>query len=195
VNIQSHEEFPSQLLNRDTWSNESIEEILRTSFIFWQRGHTTQDGKDFMRMYHVQPDKLPHLAIVDPRTGANFFNYTVKALRILKVYSFLICLLCFYQGFIEPQELAVKLMEFADAHSLESVTNSTRNSLQDADVADDLPRKESSSRPAENPSSASSSSSSSSQKLQDPVKSEIREPKIDFGFIPDVANGKWWYLD
>jgi ABC-type uncharacterized transport system substrate-binding protein len=108
-------------------------------------------------------------------------------------HSFCFLFLCFLsvQGFIEPQELAVKLMEFADGHSLESVTNSTRNSLQEADVTDDLPKKESSSRPAENSTSSSSSSLSSSQKLNEPVKSESQPPKMEFGSIPVAPDGKF----
>jgi hypothetical protein len=58
--------------------NESIESILRSSYVFWQRGHTTPDGQDFMRLYHVTEDRLPHICIIDPRTGANLFNWTVQ---------------------------------------------------------------------------------------------------------------------
>lgn len=38
VNIQSHLEFSSQMMNRDTFVDETIITLLRTSFLFWQRG-------------------------------------------------------------------------------------------------------------------------------------------------------------
>ena len=38
VNIQSHLEFSSQMMNRDTFVDETVITLLRTSFVFWQRG-------------------------------------------------------------------------------------------------------------------------------------------------------------
>ena len=38
VNIQSHLEFSSQMMNRDTFIDETVITLLRTSFVFWQRG-------------------------------------------------------------------------------------------------------------------------------------------------------------
>ncbi len=78
VNIQSHSEFSSHLLNRDVWTNETIESLFRTSFLFWQRGHTTRDGQDYMRTYKVAEDDLPHIAFIDPRTGAKMLTLTVS---------------------------------------------------------------------------------------------------------------------
>lgn len=77
VNIQSHEEFPSHMLNRDTWVHETIESILRTTYLFWQRGHTSGDGRDYMNMYRLSEDDLPHIGIIDPRTGAKLLTLTV----------------------------------------------------------------------------------------------------------------------
>ena len=31
--------------NRDTWTDETVISLLRTSFIFWQRGHTSPDAQ------------------------------------------------------------------------------------------------------------------------------------------------------
>jgi len=81
VNLQSHYQFPAQLLNRDTWSDETIESFLRTTYLFWQRGHTTYDGKLYMRTYKINDDDdLPHIAIIDPRTGAKLITLTVRVL-------------------------------------------------------------------------------------------------------------------
>ena len=45
VNIQCHEDFSSQMLNRDTWTDDTVISLLRTSFVFWQRGHTSGDAQ------------------------------------------------------------------------------------------------------------------------------------------------------
>jgi hypothetical protein len=42
VNIQSHLEFSSQMMNRDTFVDETVITLLRTSFVFWQRGTVHQ---------------------------------------------------------------------------------------------------------------------------------------------------------
>ena len=84
VNLQSHEQFSSQLLNRDTWTDETIESILRSTYLFWQRGHTTRDGKAYMRTYKINADDdLPHIAIIDPRTGAKLVTLTVCTVHII----------------------------------------------------------------------------------------------------------------
>jgi hypothetical protein len=70
VNIQSHEDFSSHMLNRDTWSDDTVVSLLRTSFVFWQRGHTSPDGQAYMRMHGITDADLPHIAIIDSRTGA-----------------------------------------------------------------------------------------------------------------------------
>ena len=92
VNLQSHEQFSSQLLNRDTWTDETIESILRTTYLFWQRGHTTLDGKSYMRTYKINADDdLPHIAIIDPRTGAKLVTLTVRS-YVLYSFHLLSCM-------------------------------------------------------------------------------------------------------
>ena len=36
VNVQSNSEFASHLLNRDTWTDETVRTVVTGSFIFWQ---------------------------------------------------------------------------------------------------------------------------------------------------------------
>lgn len=100
VNIQSHEEFGSHQLNRDTWVDDTIQEILRENFVFWQRGHTSLDGKNYMTLYHVSGGELPHIGIIDPRTGSKIS--TIK-------------------GYMEPRILTQTLFEFFDENSLDSM--------------------------------------------------------------------------
>ena len=45
VNIQSHLEFSSQMMNRDTFIDETVITLLRTSFVFWQRGTRCLENK------------------------------------------------------------------------------------------------------------------------------------------------------
>jgi len=99
VNIQLHTDFTSQMLNRDTWTDEFIITLMRSNLVFWQRGHTSGDGQEYMRKYQLSEENLPRIAIVDPRTGA-------EILTIL--------------GFISPQELANAILEFLDSNSFDS---------------------------------------------------------------------------
>jgi hypothetical protein len=99
VNIQSHLEFSSQMMNRDTFVDETIISLLRTSFVFWQRGHTSPDAQAYMRTHTVREEDLPHLAVIDSRTGAKIV--TIK-------------------GFISPGDLAMTLLEFLEENSFDN---------------------------------------------------------------------------
>mmetsp|Transcript_702 Transcript_702/g.1211 ORF Transcript_702/g.1211 Transcript_702/m.1211 type:complete len:830 (-) Transcript_702:2695-5184(-) len=107
VNLQSHEQFASHMLNRDTWAHETVDSVLRSTFVFWQRGHTSGQGRAYMQMHKLSEEDLPHIGIIDPRTGAKKLTLT---------------------GFIAPEELALKLVEFADRNSLEIVSRSRNSS-------------------------------------------------------------------
>ncbi|KAL0113538.1 hypothetical protein PUN28_012597 [Cardiocondyla obscurior] len=81
VNVQNPQEFSCQVLNRDVWSNEHIQEIVKDHFILWQVLSNTSDGKRFIDFYNVMV--YPYLAIVDPRTGEcmkTYNNITVDSL-------------------------------------------------------------------------------------------------------------------
>ena len=88
VNIQDPELFASHMLNRDVWKDETVEEMLGGSFIFWQRDRKSQEGSGFVQLYSV--NNFPHIAILDPRTGravkswpANKFQDAFMALEAL----------------------------------------------------------------------------------------------------------------
>ena len=103
VNIQSHMEFDSHCLNRDTWTDENIREIISSNFIFWQRGHTTQDASVYMTRYNVEESNLPHISILDPRTGLNMLTIT---------------------GFRSPDVMSELLLEFLDKHDIAALNHS-----------------------------------------------------------------------
>jgi len=67
VNLQNQNEFSSLVLNRDVWSDETMQEFLKSCFLFWQREAASPEGQTFANNYKVT--SFPHLAVVDPRTG------------------------------------------------------------------------------------------------------------------------------
>ena len=67
VNIQAADEFASHVLNRDIWSRQTVKEIVRSAFVFWQRDRASQQGSQFTSKYSVTT--FPCICILDPRTG------------------------------------------------------------------------------------------------------------------------------
>jgi UBX domain-containing protein 7 len=81
VNIQSDSSFDSHVANRDLWRDETIREIIHCSFLFWQQVKDSAEGKLYCERYKVHPDGLPHIAVLDPRTGAEIWVYRKKVSR------------------------------------------------------------------------------------------------------------------
>eukprot|EP01125_Pyxidicula_operculata_P014086 TRINITY_DN4672_c0_g1_i3.p1 TRINITY_DN4672_c0_g1~~TRINITY_DN4672_c0_g1_i3.p1 ORF type:complete len:450 (+),score=48.50 TRINITY_DN4672_c0_g1_i3:874-2223(+) len=65
VNIQERKEFDCQKMNRDTWSNKLLKELIKTNFVFWQGDRELAD----FYCNHYEVCGLPHVAVIDPRTG------------------------------------------------------------------------------------------------------------------------------
>lgn len=81
VNVQNPQEFSCQVLNRDVWPNQQIQEIVKDHFVLWQVLCNTSDGRRYIDFYNVV--SYPYLAIVDPRTGEcmkTYNNITVDSL-------------------------------------------------------------------------------------------------------------------
>ena len=97
VNIQYHEEFSSHMLNRDTWCDDTVEQIVRSSFIFWQRGSTSKEAMRYISVYKLEPTDMPHISIIDPRTKAK---------------------VCSMKGYASPQELIAFLMKFLEDNDI-----------------------------------------------------------------------------
>ncbi|RKP22662.1 thioredoxin-like protein [Syncephalis pseudoplumigaleata] len=68
VNYQDLSDFACQVLNRDIWSHEGLQAFIREHFVFLQYTTDEQEGQDYQIRYKVQT--FPHVAIIDPRTGA-----------------------------------------------------------------------------------------------------------------------------
>jgi hypothetical protein len=111
VNIQSHEAWISNELNR-TFHDETIECIFRGQYLFWQRGHTSHDGQEFMRLYKINSEDLPVMIILDPNTGARKKTF---------------------KGYMEPADLASNLIEFHEknAGSLQNYVHSPKGAASD----------------------------------------------------------------
>ncbi|KAH8739904.1 hypothetical protein FG386_001721 [Cryptosporidium ryanae] len=80
VNIQNPTEFSSMILNRDIWNDSLMIEFIKEHFIFWQRSSNTPQGIEWVNLYNIS--KLPHVSVVDPRTGRQ-----VKVWDVAKSFS------------------------------------------------------------------------------------------------------------
>uniref|UniRef100_A0A7S2WDF0 UBX domain-containing protein n=1 Tax=Rhizochromulina marina TaxID=1034831 RepID=A0A7S2WDF0_9STRA len=98
VNLQALDNFQSHQLNRDTWSDETIQALLESSFIFWQRSSASEAGRQYLNLYRVAPEDLPEIAIIGP-TGIKLFSHS---------------------GFLPPAELSGMVLEFLEQNSLDS---------------------------------------------------------------------------
>ena len=97
VNIQSPTEFASQQLNADTWHDETLQAVIKASFLFWQQYYDSPDGQKFCRFYlpsTIPGTGLPLIGIIDPITG-----------QLVKTWT----------GFKDAERLMDKLMDLADS--------------------------------------------------------------------------------
>ena len=67
VNVQSNNEFASHQLNRDTWGNELVQQVVKGMAVVWQVYDTASEGQKVLAAYKWAA--LPVIAIVDPITG------------------------------------------------------------------------------------------------------------------------------
>lgn len=67
VNVQSMDVFASHIMNRDVWADRSVEELLQSHFVFWQRDESHSDGARYKHFYNFTQG--PHVAVIDPRSG------------------------------------------------------------------------------------------------------------------------------
>jgi hypothetical protein len=79
VNVQAADEFASHVLNRDIWSHETVKEMIRSSFLFWQREKGSQQGTQVVNNYNLV--QFPVVLIIDPRTGRKVKQWTSEKLR------------------------------------------------------------------------------------------------------------------
>lgn len=76
VNVQNVREFACQILNRDVWSNQTVKDIIKEHFVFWQVYHDSGEGSKYIQFYNVTD--FPYVAIVDPRTGEQLKSWSTS---------------------------------------------------------------------------------------------------------------------
>lgn len=84
INLQSTKEFSSYTLNRDTWAHETVKDMIRTMFIFWQVYDDTEEGRKVCTYYKLT--NMPTIMILDPLTGQKMRSWEgmVGAERLLE---------------------------------------------------------------------------------------------------------------
>ncbi|CAJ0882820.1 15991_t:CDS:2 [Entrophospora sp. SA101] len=105
INIQNIEEFSSQLLNCNLWSNETVKDVIKADFCFLQFNSDSSEGSKYINFYPVY--KYPHIAVIDPRTGER-----------LKVWD----------SQLEPTEFLITVTDFLEKYSLEEEPNHSESS-------------------------------------------------------------------
>lgn len=100
-------------MNRDVWSDPTIQQIINTSFVFLSYTSTSVQAKAHKSFYPV--DKYPYLAVLDPRTNERIWKtHTVK----------------------ESTDFFMQIMEFIDSHGETPATAETRNPTIDLTSSD-----------------------------------------------------------
>jgi hypothetical protein len=97
--------LPVGNLQQQQWSNETIQNILESSFVFWQRSTSSSAGQNFQRLYSSGAEEMPQIVIIGP-TGAKILTHT---------------------GFIQADDLSMMLVEFLDSNDLDSTVAPTLN--------------------------------------------------------------------
>ncbi|KAJ8662049.1 hypothetical protein O0I10_002381 [Lichtheimia ornata] len=101
VNIQDPTEFTCQMLNRDLWSDETVKEFVRESFVFLQYACESPEGKRYLTYYPIS--KYPHVAIIDARTGERVHTW---------------------ESVLTPTDFMMQVTEFLERHSPEAAESS-----------------------------------------------------------------------
>uniref|UniRef100_A0AC35G8R0 UBX domain-containing protein n=1 Tax=Panagrolaimus sp. PS1159 TaxID=55785 RepID=A0AC35G8R0_9BILA len=74
ANLQNNSEFACACLNRDIWKRETVQELIKKNFIFWQVADDSPDCKRVSSYYSVT--SFPTVLIIDPRTGEAVLTMT-----------------------------------------------------------------------------------------------------------------------
>ncbi|KAG7387819.1 UBX domain-containing protein 7, partial [Phytophthora boehmeriae] len=115
VNIQDEIVFASHMLNRDTWSDDVVQNLVASGFVFWQSYWVAEHGKKFCTLYQIARETLPVIIIIDPRTG-----------EIRQRWS----------GFLEPQDLTEKLSDFCCMHTVDSPSTEQKKEAVEPNIMD-----------------------------------------------------------
>lgn len=79
VTIHNPAEFPCQLMVRDVWKEEAIEEFIRESFIFLFLTLGSSEAQRYCQYYPFEG--YPHWAIIDARTGKRVKSWAGRVIK------------------------------------------------------------------------------------------------------------------
>ncbi|KAK4534521.1 hypothetical protein CDCA_CDCA02G0546 [Cyanidium caldarium] len=114
VNIQREGDFPSMVLNRDVWRDSNVRVVVESFFVLWQQPETSPMARDYVQYYQVQT--LPHVAVVDPRTGERLRVWEDQRLRSLSAAP------ARSVGEIDRDGFLSELLAFVESNSLEDAS-------------------------------------------------------------------------
>ncbi|KAM7256025.1 hypothetical protein ACFE04_011766 [Oxalis oulophora] len=103
VNLQSVKEFSSHTLNRDTWANDAVSQIISTNFMFWQVYDDTTEGQKVSTYYKLT--SFPVVLVIDPITGQQVRSWS---------------------GMIQPESFLEDLVPFIDRSPMDHVAINKR---------------------------------------------------------------------
>ncbi|KAH9261654.1 hypothetical protein BASA81_000310 [Batrachochytrium salamandrivorans] len=77
VNIQEEREFQSLVLNRDLWSDDVCQSLVKENFLFWQTQRSSSEAQRFITLYNPA-GPFPVCVVIDPRTGEQVITLKLK---------------------------------------------------------------------------------------------------------------------
>ncbi|KAE8981162.1 hypothetical protein PR003_g24994 [Phytophthora rubi] len=171
VNIQDEIVFTSHMLNRDTWSDDVVQNLVASGFVFWQNYWASEHGKKFCSLYQIDRDSLPVVLIIDPRTGEIRQRWT---------------------GFHEPQDMTEKLSDFCCMHTLDEPSTEQKKEaepdIMDASEDDQLAAAIAASMQGNNGESDDDGSKQADDKMEQEEKhEEAQDPVVALTPEPDAG--------
>ena len=117
VNIQDEGEFASHQLNRDTWQNATVQDIIKSHFVFWQQYTSSPEGQ--VRARAAGPQSRHSCANQPSRCArqmfANYYQVTKKPVVII-LDAETKSKLKEWEGFVEPDTLLDHVTSFVEEH-------------------------------------------------------------------------------
>ncbi|ORY00273.1 hypothetical protein K493DRAFT_328958 [Basidiobolus meristosporus CBS 931.73] len=163
VNIQEVSEFVCQILNRDLWSDKTVQDIIKENFLFLQFSSDSVEGKKYLTFYPIE--NYPHIAIIDPRTGER-----------MKVWNTL----------VSPIEFLMNVTEFLDGNTLLPANAPATKKPRNKNI-EDLSEEEQLNIALA--ASMNSASTSSAPKSPEPIEISDSEPESEDNVSTSVIDG------
>lgn len=103
VTLHCPSEFPCQMMIRDVWNEQAVQEFIRESLVFFFLTMSTSEAERYRQYYPVE--EFPHWALIDPRTGKR----VKQGSRVMK-----------------GPEMLMELVDFVADHPLPSPAGTSR---------------------------------------------------------------------